>query len=68
MKVKIKKKFSTKYNKDGVKETAVIYGDRVILPELFLDNIVHGDNLNTLKSIPDNKINLRMLCNSNLFP
>ena len=58
VKVKIKKKFSTKYNKDGVKETTVIYGDRVILPELFLDNIVHGDNLNTLKSIPDNKINL----------
>ena len=58
VKVKIKKKFSTKYNKDGVKETTIIYGDRVILPELFLDNIVHGDNLNTLKSIPDNKINL----------
>ena len=58
-----KRKKSSKTNKNTnkfeIKESATqYYTDKFNSFESFLDNVTHGDNLSTLKLIPDNKINL----------
>src|SRR3990167_5737913 len=54
-----KRKKSSKTNKFEIKESATqYYTDKFNSFESFLDNVTHGDNLSTLKLIPDNKINL----------
>lgn len=64
--LRIKRKNLTKSNKEIVRETTTQYGAGIIQLhrehaepiDHFLDNIIEGDNLTILKSIPDNKINL----------
>src|SRR3990172_11033058 len=54
-----KRKKSSKTNKFEIKESATqYYTDKFNSFESFLDNVTHGDNLSTLKLIPDNTINL----------
>lgn len=55
----MKRKTSPKTNKFEIKEsTTQYYTGRCNLFESFLDNVIHEDNLSTLKLIPNNKINL----------
>jgi DNA modification methylase len=64
--MKNKRKNSTKNNKEMVAETLSPYGAKTVQShyepveptDSLLDNIIEGDNLTILKSIPGNKINL----------
>lgn len=54
-----RKKYLTKNKQAIIAEATVQYGSpAILLFKDFLDNIIHGDNLDILKSIPNNKINL----------